>query len=329
MLIRLVCVTVLIAIATFGPMPVRAQPPPPVPRAARATSVTLSQIVARQEENFARIRNARGQVSWTEQRTGGHSSGSAQASAVIFFAIEENRSVNLVLPAGEAAVYAQNQGQINWPRVLSAVAIEDGAVQTIIQPAGTATPQVRVTAFNPAVHGSNPLISFHPRMLGEERIRLSELAAAAPRMTTPPQVSEVSYDRRPALRIDFVNPAAPGEAAHYIVDPAKGYLPLEIRRISGGHLVNRVQIVIGNTKDGTWIPARRERLTFNQAGRTIERESWHYDFLAVNEGLSRKGATLAFFQLPPATKVIKDGQASPGSSTAGVQSAQSSPLPQR
>ncbi len=294
-----------LAAATAAAISIQAQTPAPAPSPMRASPVTLSQIVARQKENFDRIKTARGQAVWIEQKAAGYptaASPAANESRTIFFALEPERNVTLALPANEVGAYVRDQGRIDWTKSLSAMAVEGDVVYTISQPVAAKAPEVRAALYNPAVHEANPLAAFHPRLLAEERVQLSELAASAPHMKAQPQITEVAHQGKAAVRVDFLNPAVPRESLYYILDPAKAYLPLEIGRLAGGQLATRTQIVIGNTKDGTWIPARRERLTFTAAGQTAARENWHYTYLSVNEGLSRKGATLAFFQLPDGTK---------------------------
>lgn len=263
------------------------------------TSITLAQIVDRQQRNHARIRSAEGQVIWVEQKAAitTHSL-HVPPSRVILFAFQGDRSVNLVLPYDPNRPAPASNERIDWTHVLAAYFINADSVHQITLQPGARLPSISTTAFNPAVHESNPLVAFHPRMLADEPIGLRELLNLVPQMHNKPRVTELNRGGRTLLRVDFYNESARGEAVSYLIAPDKGYLPEEITRMSGGKMFARTVITPGQTKDGTWIAARRERAEYDTAGRTIERQSWSYRYLAVNEPLAPRLLTFEFFHLP-------------------------------
>jgi hypothetical protein len=290
-----------------------------VTAAVRESSITLQQIVARQEQHYKTIRSAQGVVVWQERRLSADAPlSNGPARRVIHFEFEGDRSVTLVLPWEAAQVYSANQGAVDWRNVLSAAYVHDDQVDMIRNAGTTSSTQVEVRAvpYNPAVHDNNPLVAFHPRQLGDERVPLRELAAAAGKMPTRPLVTEVTQGGKVLLRIDFTNASTPGEEIYYIIDPNRGYLPVEIGRISQGKVVSRSVIVIGNTPDKTWIPARRTTTKYDLNGRALTEESWYYDYLAVNEKLAPRTLSLLYFKMPQGTNIIPLPGAKLGAATA-------------
>ena len=284
-----------------------ATPPPaytPLSAASNQSSLTVQQIVARQEDHFARIKNAQGIVVHSEVRFNAQRQELPALNQYIFFAYEGSRSVTLTMPEKAAQVYKGSQGQIPWGDITSACHVTGDTVYTIRKPEGNEkVPSVVATAFNPAIHENNPLVSFHPRQISDEQMPLRDLARAIPEMAQRPMVSDITKDGKPMIRIDFTNPKTPAEQLYYIIDPARGYLPVEIARLSSARPISLSSIIIGNTPDGTWIPARRERLMYDKAGKLVSRQNWHYEYLAVNQGLAPKTLTLMYFNLPLDTKV--------------------------
>ncbi len=307
------------AISTPAPA---AQPPAAGPPAAasaqagisdRQSSLTVQQIVARQEDNFAKIKNAQGIVVHTETRYNEQGQAQTPSTQYIFFAYEGNRSVTLTMPEQAASIYRGSQGQVPWKQITAAYHVTGDTVYIIQKPEGTAsTPTVVATSFNPAVHENNPLVAFHPRQVSDETLPLRDLAGAIPNMEQRPTVSDTFHDGKPMVRIDFINPKTPTERLYYIIDPARGYLPVEIGRVSGTQALSMSKIIIGNTPDGTWIPARRERTMYDGKGKGVSRQTWYYEFLAVNEGLAAKALSLMYFNLPLTTKVSIVGGKTPG-----------------
>src|SRR5690606_13403523 len=98
--------------------------PTPLPQlmaaSDRESSLTVQQIVARQEEHFNRIKNAQGTAVHTETRYDANGQAQAANTQYIFFAYEGDKSVTLAMPQQAAQFYRSNQGQISWGSVLSA-----------------------------------------------------------------------------------------------------------------------------------------------------------------------------------------------------------------
>lgn len=286
-----------------------AQTPAVRPTAAvNQSSVTVQQIVARQQETYKRIRSAEGEVIWRTEDFTKNPTSATQETRVIFFALEAGKSVNLVVTADEALNFPRRREARDWTKVISAAFVEGETVQMITVPRGSAAPEVRPTAFNPAIHENNPLISFHPRMLGDERVRLSDLAAVIPQMKNRPLVTNVTRSGKALLRLDFVSADKPGEFLYYLIRPDQGYLAEEIGKVSAGRYVFRTQVTNGQTKDGTWIPAKRDRVQFDATGRITVRENWYYRSMTVNEQLPRRMLSLNFFLLPGNAKVSSPRQ---------------------
>lgn len=288
--------------------PAAATPAPaaatPLVSGDRESSLTVQQIVARQEDHFSRIKNAQGIAVHSEVRYNEQAQPQPAQVQYIFFAYEGPRSVTLSMPKNAAQAYKGSQGQIPWDHITAAHHVTGDAVYMIRKAEGASTsPLVFAVPFNPAVHENNPLVSFHLRQVSNEQIPLRELARAIPAMAERPRVYDVSRDGKQLVRIDFANPNTPGEALQYLIDPARGYLPVEIIRRSGQRPVSVSKIIIGNTPDGTWVPARRERTMYDASGRTVSRQNWHYEHLAVNQGLAPKALSLMYFNLPMSTPV--------------------------
>ena len=298
---------------TVGSVAAQPQPSPgpvpyPTPVRLSEAPLTFAQVLSRQKANYDRMKQGRGHVVWTEERADPAAPAGAVArprpgQRMVFFLFETTpeRSVNLVLPMDAARSYLAG-GRIDWLKALSAVAIEGDRVSTVGYARGTSTPIVTIAPFNPAVHESNPLVAFHPRLLGDDKdLRLADLAAAKPRLT------EALSGGRRMIRIDAEKPGRPGEQASVTVDPAKACLPVEIVRTLDGRMASRATIVVGNTPDGTFIPARRTTERFDTAGRVVSRETWYYEDLSLNGPMPRLGATIAFFGLPDSTQVVTLG----------------------
>jgi hypothetical protein len=271
------------------------------PRPQATTTITLEQIVARQEENYRRIRSGEGTVVWREQL--GTTASAVAPLRVILFAFEADRSVNLILPCKDPTRLPQLGEKIDWTSVLAACFVDRDAVYNITVPRGGGSPQVEPVPFNPAVHERNPLIAFHPRLLGDERVTLADLTALANKMATRPAITPIVRGDKKLLRIDFGNTSAPGELLYYVVNPAKGYMTEEIGRFARGRMVMETRIIIGQTKDNTWIPARREKSEYDAAGRPVRWEGWYYESLAINERLAPKTLSLGFFHLPASARI--------------------------
>jgi hypothetical protein len=277
-----------------------AQPATP---AVRETSLTLQQVVSRQEAHYRTIKTAQGTLVWQEKSSGNVGTSDVPPVRYIYFAREGERSVTLVLPAEEAANYAAQQSHLNWKNVLSGSLVAEDSVAMINRATTDTVPEVRVVPFNPAVHENNPLVAFHPRMVGDETVPLRELAAASVKMPTKPRLFEFTQGGHLMIRIDFINANTPDELLYYIVDTARGYIPVEIGRTSKGRYLSRSTIVIGQTPDKTWIPAKRTTVRFNANGGVAGQEDWFYEYLSVNEKLPPHTISLLFFKLPDGTRV--------------------------
>lgn len=299
---RQILITIIAVLALLAPSSAFSQATPPIPPpTARDSSVTLAQIVERQEQNYARIRQAEGQVIWREEIAG--QPPTTSSSRMIMFAFEGPRSVNLISAWNASGRLPAPNERTDWSRVLTAFFVDGDRVHKIGLKPGATVPSIESTLFNPAVHENNPLVAFHPRMLGEDRVRLRDLVELTPQMKTRPTVTSVSRNGRALLRVDFSNEKAPGEAITYLIAPDKGCLAEEISRLAGGRLASRSTITLAQTKDGTWIPARRIKQEFDANGRVPRRETWYYLHLGINEGLARKVLSFEFFHLPRETRL--------------------------
>ena len=293
--------------ATPAARPAPAAPTPPPPGGAstaprlRETSVTLAQIVARQDENFARMRSARGGVVWREDTLDTTAARWMTNTRAVSFAFETTRSVNVVMRHADGQRFPTFSSQ-SWKNVIAAAHIAGDSVYTAVPEAGAQLPSLRNVAFNPAIHANNPLVAFHPRMLGDERVSLRDLLTAQARLPARPRVFEMDTADGPRLVVD-VAPEGARDRLYYLINPRKGWLAEEIGRVVDGRYAFRTQVLIGHTSDGIWIPARRERMVFNAAGQPVVREAWYYDSLESNPRMKPLELTLAFFQLPPDTVV--------------------------
>jgi len=287
--------------------PALGQRPVPTPQTGRESTMTLAQIVERQRESYGRIRNATGEAVWREEIV--TTDGAIQRnSRVVYFVVDGDDSLTLIQGWDERPPLPSRTAPLDWKGVLSAAIVTSDTVFMVGLPDGGTTPAVMALPYNPAVHENNPLVAFHPRILGDERVRLSALSATAGEMAHPPRVTEFIANGFPLLRIEFSNPAYPRDLIYYIVNPARGYLTEEIGVINSGRQRVRTQIVVGHTKDGTWVPARRHRQEFDPNGRLVSRETWYYWSLAVNEGIPRRGISFDVFHLPPDVTILRPGR---------------------
>jgi hypothetical protein len=276
---------------------------------ARQSSLTVQQIVARQEAHFGAIKNSQGIAVHSESKLNAQGQPTQTDTQYIYFAFAGDKSVTLAMPEAAAKVYGMSQGQVPWPQITAATLIDGDTVYSIHKPAAsgntraTTGPTVIAVPYNPAVHENNPLVAFHPRQVGDEQLPLRELARAIPEMTQRPVVTDVAVNGRPLLQIDFANPGTPGEQLYYLIDPNRGYLPVKISRMSNGRPISVSDILLAPTPEGYWMPARRERVTYDAAGKPATRQSWHYEFVAVNKGLAPMALTLMYFNLPMTTQV--------------------------
>jgi hypothetical protein len=290
----------------LAPLGATAQPrpaPTPNPAPYRATSVTLAQVVQRQEENYARMRTGKGAVAWTEATLTSATGQWKTATRAVTFAFDTSGSVLLIVSWDPREPFPKWDMRSDWSRVLAAALVEGERVFNISVPRGAKLPEARIVPFNPAVHENNPLVAFHPRLLGDEKVRLRDLLAASPRLPVRPALYEYDTPDGLRLRIDFYNPSDAREFVYYVVNPQKGYLAEEIGQISGRQHLFRTRILIGNTPDGTFIPARREKTAFDDRGNPVAAESWYYDAFAINQPLGRMEISLGYFHLPKEARI--------------------------
>ena len=237
---------------------------------------------------------------WTEKTSG------KEQTRILHFGRQGDNAVTLVLPREQAAAYAGPSSRLDWSKVIAAHLIVGDMVQAIDRATTSGgAPTVNTLRYNPAVHDNNPLANYHLRQMGDDTIPLRELAASIPQMKTRPRVFESVTSGELVVYVEFANVSAPGEKLVYTLDPSRAWLATEIARISNGKYLSLTKIVIGNTKDGTWVPARKERTQFDAAGRLVLHDDWYYEHLAVNEPLPPQTFTLMFFRLPLGT-VIKN-----------------------
>ena len=307
-----------VAPAASAPTPLRS----PAPTMDRESSVTVQQIVARQEDQFKRMQTAQGTAVHTETRYDAQGRPETPSTQYVFFAYAGNRSVTLALPQAAAQMYKSSQGQIAWNDVISACHVVGDTVYVIgkaKRDSSSTGPVVMAVEFNPAVHENNPLVRFHPRQISDEQAPLRELASAIPNMASRPKVYDIQRDGKQLLRIDFANDKLPGERLSYVIDPNRGYLPVEITRVSKDKPVSVSKITIGNTPDGTWIPARRDRTLYGASGQVVSRQSWHYEYFAINQKLPPKMLSLMYFNLPLSTPVtVVTDRATTGTAAKGA-----------
>ena len=278
-------------------MPLAAAPTPDL----RETSVTLAQIVARQDANFAPMRSARGGVVWRKDTLDTATQRWIPSSMAVIFSFETTHSVNVVLRHVDGRSFPIWENSA-WKDVVAAAHVSGDEVYTASIPPGGTKPDVELAPFNPAVHENNPLIAFQPRMMGEERITLRQLLEAQDKFPTRPTVSRIETAEGARLVVEFL----PGDDSrmYYLINPEKGWLAEEIGRTVGKRHLFRTRMLIGKTGDGIWIPAKRERITYDNEGRSALREFWYYDLLESNVEMRPLELTLAFFRLPMST-VIK------------------------
>jgi hypothetical protein len=263
----------------------------------RETSVTLAQIVARQIGNYQRIRTARGQVVWREEIY--TTPTTAPPLRVIQFAFDTTGSVNLVLAWDGKSRLPRQKEKPDWSRVLAAFLVEGENVYQIRPPTKDQIPSISWTPFNPDVHGRNPLVRFHPALLGDETIALADLARVQEQMRARISIAEIGSRADPRIRVSFTNPERPNELLYYLINPQKGWLPEFIGRYSGNRCLFQTSILIGKTANGVWIPSRRTKLEYNSNGEVSRREEWYYLDLSVNERLPAQQISFAYFHLPP------------------------------
>ncbi|MEI7634321.1 MAG: hypothetical protein WCK47_08590 [bacterium] len=299
----IVAAAAIVLAIMFSTMTGVSQTPRSTPAGLDETSVTLAQIVARQRENYARLRSARGEVIWREDDYAVALPSRKAPLRVVDFAFEGDRSVLFIVPWDGVSPIPKRGSGFDWTKMMAGCLVEGDWVSMLTMPRGARQPEVRMTLYNPAVHDKNPLVSFHPSLLGDERVGLAELLSVAGQMTTRPLVRQSLLNGELRLRVDFANPAAPGEFIYYIVNPQKGCLAEDIGRYSGGRLTERAQIIIGKTKDGVWIPARRNKTICDTKGRPLHGESWYYRSLDANQKMGSMELSLLYFHLPEGTRI--------------------------
>lgn len=314
--------------------PTIATPPTqPTQSAERESSMTVRQIVARQEAHYAEAKNAQGIAVFTESQLDANGIPTSQKIQHVYFAFGEAKRVTLVMPEAAAKSYSSSEGEIPWPHVTAATLISGDTVFSIQPPKdGNSTgPQVVAVPFNPAVHENNPLASFHFRQVADEQMPLRELARAIPQMTQRPTVTEVPWNGKTYLRIDFANANTPGEHLYYLVDPEHNYLPVRIARVSNGRTLSVSNIKLAHTPQGYWMPARRERITYNAAGVPQTQQGWYYSYVTVNQGVAAKALSLMYFNLPLTTQVLMatkaDAAETPASARTPASNATPTPIP--
>ncbi len=307
-----------VPISAQAPQTPQPSPSPPPPTAAapatttpapsnneRPTSITVEQIVARQEAHYNLINNIQGIAVHSESKYTPDRQPQNPESQTIYFAFEGDKSVTLAMPQPAARAYGQMQGQIPWEHVTAATLIHGDTVFNIRKSSdpNTTVPTVMAVPYNPAVHDNNPILNFHPRQVADEQLPLRELARGIPAMAQRPVVSEIIVNNRQLLRIDFANSAQPGEHLYYLIDPHRGYLPVQISRVSNNKPISVSNILLAPTPEGYWMPARRERITYTSNNQPATRQTWHYDHVAINKGLAPMALTFMYFNLAQDTKV--------------------------
>lgn len=309
---RRACIVGLLAAGLAGAACAQAPVATPVstPTSAqmRESSITLHQVLERQNNHYAKFATAQGIAvnRTTLYSPSGQPSGVQEL--VVFFAFDGTDShVTLAMPKSAANLYRGAQGQVPWSRIVSATLRQQGTIYDIRKGEGNTTaPQIIARPFDAKKDDYNFLTNFHPRLVGETNIPLAVFA----RSLKQHYVSDIQWQGRPMLRIDFVNPATPQGQLTYVVDGARGYLPVEILMKDGKGGESHSEIVIGHTPDGTWIPARH-KCTIKQGGRITQVQEWHYDDFVLNRKLAPQTLSLMYFNLPLSTplKVVDDPNA--------------------
>lgn len=305
----------------------------PTQAMARESSMTVRQIVARQEAHYAEAKNAQGIAVFTESQLDTNGLPTSQKVQYVYFALAGDKSVTLVMPEAAAKSYSSSEGVIPWPQVTAATLVSGDTVFSIQPPkdAKSTGPQVVAVPYNPAVHENNPLVAFHFRQIADEQMPLRELARAIPQMAQRPTVTEVPWNGKTFLRIDFANASTPGEHLYYLVDPEHDYLPVRIARVSNGRTLSVSNIKLAHTPQGYWMPARRERITYDAAGTPQTQQGWYYSFVTVNQGVAAKALSLMYFNLPLTTQVLMATKAeaagAPASAPAPAANATPTPIP--
>lgn len=273
--------------------PAAATPPPII---ESESTLTAEQIFARQKETYAHIRTAQGEAVWREEVFDSAERLSTEPLRLIVFATDSTHFNTCVYTWDGRTAPASPTGTIVWRNLLTASLILDDVVLQFAPPAGPGQPpRIEPSFFNPAIHESNPLAAFHPRLLGDEPIGLEELVAELPNMKVAPRVVAMIREGRELLRIEFTGDA-PGEALYYIVNPARGFLNEEITRVRGGRIAVQTRLFIGEVS-GVFIPARREKDIYNAEGRALRRESWYYRKLAINQPIEPRRFSAFYFGL--------------------------------
>lgn len=254
--------------------------------------MTLGQIVQRQREAYALLERCTGEVGWQDERLGPAGEIVSRDARGIYFARDGETAITLIQPWDERPPFPPRGREIMWERVISAALVTSDTVFTVRADEGSSVPVVTGLPFNPAVHERNPLVAFHPRVLGDERVGLGDFLEMSGRLAQQPRVYEMVVNNAPVLRIDFTNPEEKDSLVYYYLNPAKGYLAEEIGVMRAGRMRVRMQIIVGQTPDKYWIPARTLRTEFGEDGRPTRRETWYYWSFANSENLPRRAFTL-------------------------------------
>lgn len=277
---------------------VHAQPVSKTPPSAqyRETSITLAQIVARQQATLRQIKNAEGAVVWRENIF--TTASAAPPLRVIHFAYTTTASVSLTLPWDGKSPIGRSRENADWSKVLAAFLIRDDSVYSIDAKKKSPKGWITEVPYNPAVHEKNPIVSFRISLLADEQVSLLDLYQTLSSMKNKPSIWSFGYGDEERLVVRFTNDELPNEELVYVINPQKGYLNEYIVRDSKGKKLFETYITIGKA-NGIWVPARRIHYEYSRDGRLLRSSEWYFHSLLVNEKLAPNTFTFSYFHLPP------------------------------
>lgn len=243
---------------------------------AQSTSSTLNvtQILERQEATYRAVRSARGDAVVTlEDFT---TSPSQPLRSIVFFAHEPNRSITLTMPWTDGAPMPERWARVtNWTGVTGSV-VTSGVICLVRQPqARDARPMLEELPYVEAAARKMPLVSFQPRVLGDESTTLQERLAAA----ISASVNE-SSEKKLILNIR----AKDNMSYRYEIAPDKGCLIERILTVKDNAAVSITSITIGKS-GAVFVPSKMEHVRFSTGTQPVYRESWYYRFLSVNANI--------------------------------------------
>ncbi len=161
--------------------------------------------------------------------------------------------------------------------------------------------------------GRNLFYRFHPRLFGEYK----ESIADSLKNADITLVNKKDANSTNVIYLDFFN-IVNDSGIRYTIRTDKGYLPEKIMYYQNEQPCTLINIVIGTTSDGLFIPAKYDCVVFGDNAEPIMEEQWHYNYLSMNHPVPPLELTGVAAGIVDLTKLLDKSPATTGTHSSSL-----------